>query len=178
MHAFSVVAIHDDFSAGIRAQEALKWLEHSLGSDLEIRSLCWSFHKLERVDLRAMTIREAAAADVIIVAADDTQHLPEHISRWLDASLQNSKGGHVVLVALHDEGEDAACDPEGALCSQLRHVAGLRCTQFMCNKDFDERLDRHHALRVIDQKREASLHSHRPLELYFHSAAGPGGINE
>jgi hypothetical protein len=53
----SIVAIHDDFAAGIRAREALQGLSHSLGSGFQIDFTLWSFGKLERLDLRALARR-------------------------------------------------------------------------------------------------------------------------
>ncbi len=174
----SIVAIHDDFASGIRACEALKWLEHSLGSEWEVRAHTWSFQKLERMDLRAMSIRAAAAADVIIVAAEqDTQPVPDQVRRWLDAALQQQREGRAVLVALHDEEPEDAARP-GPLCTHLERLAGRWQTEFMCNKDFEQRLDHDFILRLIRQKNEAAGHSDHPLGIDFYSASEWGGINE
>ena len=174
---FSVVAIHDDFSASVRVREALEWLEYSLGSDLQVRSISWSFQKLERMDLRAMSVRTAAAADLIIVAASDTQPVPDQVRRWLDSSLQQQRGSRAMLVALHNEDQDDTAPP-GPLCSHLKRLAIRWQTEFLCNNDFDRRLDRDFALRFIHQKADASLRPHPPFGIDFYSAPECGGINE
>jgi len=174
---FSVVAIHDDFSGSVRAQEALEWLQHSLGSDLHVRSVSWSFQKLERMDLRAMSVRAAAAADVIIVAASDTRAVPDQVRRWLDSSLQQQRGNRALLVALHDEDQDDAAPP-GPLCSHLKRLAARWQTEFLCNDDFDRRLDHDFALRFIHQKADTSLRPYPPFGIDFFSAPECGGINE
>ena len=61
---FSAIAIHDHFSSGIRAREALLWLKHCLCSDMQVRSSLWSFQSLERSDPRTVSLREASKADV------------------------------------------------------------------------------------------------------------------
>jgi len=175
--AFSVVAIHDDFSASVRAREALEWLEHSLGADLHVRSISWSFQKLERMDLRAMSVRAAAAADVIIVAASDTQPVPDQVRRWLDSSLQQQRGSRAVLVALHDEDHDDTAPP-GPLCSHLKRLAVRWQTELICNNDFDRRLDRDFAMRFIHQEADTSFRPHQPFGIDFYSAPECGGINE
>ena len=57
--ALNVAAIYETFAAGIRLKEALVALERSLGRGRTI-SKAWSFSMLERLDVRAAAIREAA----------------------------------------------------------------------------------------------------------------------
>jgi hypothetical protein len=174
---FSVVAIHDSFTSGVRAQEALEWLRHSLGYDLQIYSIAWSFQNLERLDVRAMSLRVAASADVIIISASDAEPVPDHIKRWLDASLQQQREGRAALVALHDDENGDACIP-GPLCSCLEQRASRWNTEFMCNKDFDQRLDRDFAMQCIDNKRQGPFLLNQQAAHPKDTAPIIGGINE
>lgn len=148
---YSVVAVYDDFSSGIRAKEALEWLEHSLNSNMDFRSTVWSFRSLERQDVRANSLREAATADVLIIAASEMETVPDQIKIWIDSIFQHQRDGRAVLVALHD-GDEGPCASPGPLCSYLEHQAGRWHTEFMCNHDFDLRLDRDYAIKFVSQK--------------------------
>jgi len=172
--AFAVVTIHDGFSADMRAKEALEWLKQTLGSDLQIHTISWSFEQLERPDLRAMSIR--AAADMLIVSASDLKPLPEHITQWLRSSLAEQRETRPVLVALHDEkmGFDRT---QGPLCTHLKRVAATWQTEFMCNEDFDQRLDLGFATQLIRHKSQGSFHRKEPFGREFCSAPRFWGIN-
>lgn len=175
---FSAVAIYDDFFGGIRAREALEWLKHSLSSDLQVCSTFWSFQSLERLDVRAASLRAAATADVLIIAASEMEPLPDQIKRWLDSILQQQRGGRAVLVALYD-GDETPCDTPGPLCSYLEHEAGRWQTDCMCNRDFDQRLNCEYALQFVSQKRPAPSLLNQPFEMDHRNSAPVGwGINE
>ncbi len=174
--ALSIVAIHDDFIAGIRAQEALEWLKFSLGSELRVCPITWSFEHLKRLDLRSMSIRAAAAADVIIVSASDVKPLPDHIKHWLNSSLGEQGEIRPILVALHGEKMEFESTP-GPLCSHLKRVAESWQTEFMCNEDFDRRLDLDFALQLIRHKTPDTCHREEPFGREFYSAPRYWGIN-
>ena len=80
-------------------------------------------------------------------------------------------------LALHDEEPEDAARP-GPLRTHLERLAGRWQTEFMCNKDFEQRLDHDFILRLIRQKNEAAGHSDHPLGIDFYSASEWGGINE
>lgn len=174
--AFSVVTIHDGFYAGIRAQEALEWLKHTLGSVLQLRPVSWSFENLERLDVRSLSIRAAAAADVIIVSASDVKPLPDHIKQWLSSSLAEQRETRPMLVALHDEKMEFECT-HGPLCTHLKRVADAWQTEFMCNEDFDQRLDLDFATQLIRHNSPDASHREEPFGREFHSATRYWGIN-
>lgn len=174
--AFSVVAIHDGFFAGIRAQEALEWLKHTLGSELRVRPVSWSFENLERLDVRSLSIRAAAAADMLIVSASDVTPLPDHIKQWLGSSLAEQRETRPMLVALHDEKMEFDCT-QGPLCKHLKRVADAWQTEFMCNEDFNQRLDLDFATQLIRHKSQGSFHREEPFGREFYSAPRCWGIN-
>jgi len=164
---FFITALYAGFSDCIRAQEAVLWLKHSLEPDMKLCATFWSFRDLERLDVRAMSLHEEAEADVVIISAPDTDPVPDHIKRWLDTLLQQQGDARAVLVALH-EGELPPCASPGPLCSYLEDEAVRWHTDFMCNEDFDRRLDSAYAVKSIRHKRREQRSPY----------AGGWGINE
>jgi hypothetical protein len=174
---FSVVDIHDGFESGIRAQEALEWLTFTLGFDLNVCKSSWSFNSLERLDVRSMSMRRAAAADVVIIAGSEDKPLPDHVRLWLDSSLQQQHAGRAVLVALHDEIQTSpyhSCP----LCSCLESLADRWKTEFISQHEFDQRLDLDFALECISRKRPAVPQFAHSPERYPSGNAYRWGINE
>jgi hypothetical protein len=173
----SVVAIYNDFCAGIRAQEALQWLKLSLSFDMEVSASSWSYRSLERLDVRSVATKQATTADVIIVAASDAELVPDHVMRWLDASLQQQSDGGAVLVALHDEVQTPEEDPT-PLCGYLERQADRWRTDFICNQDFDQRFDRDFALQCLSRRAPADTYLDQIPERYSNRDAYRWGINE
>ena len=140
------------------------WLEHTLKEYLHVNSCSWSFRNLERADLRSITIRDGAAADVIIIAVADVGDVPEHVKRWLEACLQKQRKGRAVLVDLHEE--DAAHDGPENVCTFLGGLAERWRTELLCNGALDERMDPNFATKHVERRRQSGqiLHSHPEID--------------
>lgn len=175
--AFSVIAIHDGFFTGIRAMEALEWLKFTLCPDLQVYPVTWSFDKLERVEERPTSIRAAAAADLLIVSAADESPLPRHIKQWFDSVHKLQRERRPVIVALHED-DSGFNSKAGPLCAHLKELADTWQTEFMCNEDFDQRLDCNFATQLVGSKSPASIHHRaKPFGGEFQSAPRYWGIN-
>lgn len=174
--AFSVVAIHNGFFSGIRAMEALDWLKYTLCPDLQVCPVTWSFDKLERHDVRTTSVRAAAAADLLIVAAADDASLPGHIVQWFEAIPKQKRDTRPILVALHEEDYEFTGNA-GPVCSHLKDVADKWQTEFMSNADFDQRLDRNFATQLLSRKSPVSVYRAKPFGGEFQSAPRFWGIN-
>jgi len=174
---FRVVALHESYQSGVRAQEALVWLEHVLGEGLDVQSSCWSFRSLERLDLRAVSIREGTAADVIIVAAAEADVLPDQVKRWLETCLRSQRGEHALLIALHEDGPEEQAAP-AALCGYLQPLARRWHTAFMCNDELDSRLNCGFALEKLHRKYGSQPLPNEPSGFDAYSVGNHGGINE
>jgi len=140
MSALNVVAIYDGLIGGIRVNEALEWLGRSLGPFMRVAHRSWSFASLERLDVRAAAIHEAADADVLIIAADSEEGLPPQVAGWIERCFMENGGGPAALVALHDD------DPEHGAASRvlttvLRKIAGRWHMEFIGNEEFDARMN-------------------------------------
>ena len=174
--AFSVIAIHDGFFTGIRALEAVEWLKFTLCPDLQVYPVSWSFDKLEPQNVRPTSSRAAAAADLIIVSAADESPLPHHIKQWFDSVAKQQRETRPIIAALHEE--DFESNPAtGPLCTHLKEVADTWHTEFMCNEDFDQRLDRDFATQLVRHRRPVSVQRAKPFGGEFQAAPRYWGIN-
>jgi len=176
MPAFSVVVIHDGFFTGIRAMEAVEWLTYTLCPDLQVYPISWSFARLEQQDVRATSIRAAAAADLLIVSAEDGSPLPHHIKQWFDSVHHQRRDTRPIIVALHEEDSEFN-STQGPLCAHLKEVAVTWQTEFMCNEDFDQRLDRDFATQLLSSKGPVSSLRVKPFGGEFQAAPRYWGIN-
>lgn len=174
--AFSVVAIHDGFFSGIRVMEATEWLKYTLCPDLQVYPVSWSFDTLERLDVRTTSARAAAAADLLIVSATDETPLPDHIKQWIHTIPKQQRDTRPILVALHEEDFEFNGTPS-PFCSHLKEVADTWQTEFMCNADFDQRLDRDFATQLVNSKSPLSIHRSKPFSGEFQAAPRFWGIN-
>ena len=174
--AFSVITLHDGFFTGIRAMEALERLKFTLCPELQLYPVSWSFEKLVLQDVRATSVRAAAAADLLIVSAADETPLPDHIKLWFDSIEKQQRDTRPVIVALHEEGFESK-SADGPLCTHLREVADTWQTAFMCNDDFDLRLDCDFATQLIISRRPTCRNRVKPFGGEFQSAPRYWGIN-
>lgn len=174
--AFSVMAIHDGFFTSIRAMEAVERLRFNLLPALQVHSVSWSFDKLAVQDIRTKSVRAAASADLLIVSAAAETPLPDHMRQWFESIHQQQNANHPIIVALH--GEDSEFNSNtGPLCTQLKEVADTWQTEFMCNEDFDQRLDCDFATQRIRSKSPASINRSKPFGGEFQAAPRFWGIN-
>jgi hypothetical protein len=94
---------------------------------------------LGRSQLKATVVRDSASANVIVIAANGTKELPEHIAEWVENCISHDPENGTVLVALHEghDGRKAGGDT-GPLCASLEQIAHRHGATFMCSKDFEE----------------------------------------
>src|SRR5258705_3282674 len=98
--SIKVIIVYDDPETAKRAEAIYKRLARSLresGFDFEQR--LWRFDVLEDEGFCAEAAREAADADIVIVATDDHTDLPKGVQNWLETSLEH-RTGTTALVAL------------------------------------------------------------------------------
>ena len=147
----NIAAIYEGFAAGIRASEALEWLVRDL-APLRIVSKAWSFGMLTRLDVRAAAIREAADADLLIVAASGDQRLPVQVVRWLERCMLESRNGPAALVVLHDDG----LPESSALATELKRIASRWQIDFIGNNQFEDWLNGDYVREVL-RRTESSI---------------------
>lgn len=89
----------------------------------------WNFEVLAIGSLRKLAAGEAAAADMIIIAAQDGPKLPEEIIDWMSLWLATGEQRCRALVALLDSAAPKAGVAAG-IGSQLKKVAELGLMDF------------------------------------------------
>ncbi len=169
------VAIYDGFIDGIRVKEACASLDEITGPLVPVEHQAWSFQSLARLDIRSAAIHASENADVLIIAADAGQPLPDHVASWIERLLHESDERPAMLVALHDDDPDFH-ESSGELTAQLHGIASRWGMEFVPNGGLERRIHEH------------SLQPHRPHIGDELSAIGDppfqrfctwhGGINE
>ncbi len=150
-----VVAVYDSPANAVEVQAAEEALTMAAGPDVSIQCLTWSFDMLVRLDVRHLSIREAARADILILSASGKQPLPAHIIAWVTTCLQQSGHGAPVLTALHPE--VLAPEPISPLCDFLSNTAVLWQTDFLCNEDFTVGLEQGLVAQLLQRRRHQEI---------------------
>ena len=101
-HTIKVAAIYDGLMSFVYAHEAFGSLGLAAAPHARIESNVWSFDNLIRLDLRHASLRIAAEAELILVAAGPESALPRHVQDWLKEVLREDREHTPVIVALHE----------------------------------------------------------------------------
>ena len=94
----------------------------------------WNFEVLAISSLRELASYEAAAADLIIIAAHEARKLPPGIANWITRWLDLRKGRRGALVALLDSNL-ATQDAPRAVCMKLKASAARGHLDFFAVTD-------------------------------------------
>ena len=94
-----VVIAYDNLDVAKRAEAVYERLAQRLDETFEFQQRLWRFDVLEEDALRAQAVRDAADADIVIVAMKDDSEVPEAVRNWLE-SLLGRNSGAAALVAL------------------------------------------------------------------------------
>lgn len=172
---FSVAAIHDGLADCFRAKEALESLKHVLAPQIQVWSKLWSYQQLMRLDIRAMALRAAADADMIIIAASARAALPHLIERWLDSCLAEHRAIRPILVALADDENSATSRHGGEFRQSVRQLASRWHADFMSGTEMDKDVD---ASFVQQRARSARTSSFELPWLEFGTCTRLYGIND
>ena len=96
----NIVLPYDDFETGKHAQEICGNLLRLLGGQCAFRSSSWKFDLLGHPKMQALATEEAAAANLVILAAPDRQGLPAEVKCWIQRWLLNRKNTRSALITL------------------------------------------------------------------------------
>lgn len=97
--SIKIVIAYDSAATGKRAEAIYDRLARRLGNNFDFEQRLWRFDVLEEEGVRAQAARDAADADIVIVATNENKKLPEGVQDWLESSLQKHSGA-AALVAL------------------------------------------------------------------------------
>ena len=95
-----VVIAFEDLAMGKRAKQVYDYLTHRL-KDFEFEHEVWKFSALECPRLMEAAVRNATAADIIILAMQGHKPLPQHIKTWMEQWV-GQHGNPMALVVLFD----------------------------------------------------------------------------
>ena len=101
-----VVIAFEDLAAGKRGKQVYDYLTHRL-TDFEFDHEVWKFSALECPRLLESAARQAAAADIVMLALHGNNELPSVVKDWIELWV-GQNGNPMALVVLFDrECEDA-----------------------------------------------------------------------
>jgi hypothetical protein len=86
--ALNVVIAYEDLETGKRAMKTYDYLVEHLGEQCLFANQMWKFDVLAVPKLKDIAAKDAAAADIIIVAAHEGNELPAEVKSWIDHWLK------------------------------------------------------------------------------------------
>ncbi len=99
---FHVVVAYDDVPMGVRAKHVLDSIGRTLAPDCHLVVNIWKFSMLRLAELAESAVREAVAADMIILALREDNGVPHETKTWIEAWLQRRVNAAGALVLLFD----------------------------------------------------------------------------
>jgi hypothetical protein len=96
---FKVVVAFDDTATSSPALKTCDYVIQQLGNDIQVRRKILDFKEESTPQRRAAAARDAAKADMVIVATSD-EKLPDSMQQWLDQWVENRSADEGALVAL------------------------------------------------------------------------------
>ena len=131
-----LIACEDSAAAG-QACAVLECLGRNCEPDGRLIYQWWNFEVLAITLLREMASREAAAADLVVIAVHGQGKLPRAVNAWITQWLNLRKGRRGALVALLDSDSKDSDDPT-RLILQLKKSAALGQMDFFVNRSHGE----------------------------------------
>ncbi len=148
---FSVVIACEDSGTAAPACEVLELVEQNLKDQERLIYRWWNFEVLAIASLRELASREAATADMIIVAARAESELPVAVAQWMKQWLNLRKTPAGVLVAVVDSGRQSS-EAAQEIMSRLKTTAALARMDFFAT----EAKTRKRGAGVLRRDREAA----------------------
>jgi hypothetical protein len=102
-----VVIAYDNLDVARRAEAVYDRLAQRLEETFEFQQRLWRFDVLAEHSLRAQAVRDAADADIVIVAMKDDSELPEAVRDWLESLLRRTTGAAALVALLPRTGAPA-----------------------------------------------------------------------
>ena len=99
--ALSVVVLNEDAAAAEHAVTLLRIVETMF---LEMAEVCvkrWSFHQLERLDVRAMAGHHGKDAVILMVCSSTSQSIPDAVASWMRRTYQSAHCLKPLIIRYH-----------------------------------------------------------------------------
>jgi hypothetical protein len=117
---FKVVVAFDDTATSSPALKTCEYVIQQLGGDIPVRRKIVDFNQTTP-QRRAAAARDAAKADMVIVATRGEEDLPAPMQKWMDEWAANRSTDEGALVAILNRGQSTAAS--GRVRAQLANVA-------------------------------------------------------
>ncbi|MBI3418405.1 MAG: hypothetical protein HY043_24205 [Verrucomicrobia bacterium] len=164
--ALRVFIAYNDIAAGKHAMQVVTDLGKSSGDDFEFEPLPWSFEELGDVYWREVAARDAAEADILIIATSGLRPLPPAVEQWAETVINRKRGTSAAIVALFGPEED----PDGAGSTRLEAIqtaaqqAGLDFFAPTPRHELNQAMDRiHQRAEMVTPVLEGILHHPLPV---------------
>src|SRR6185436_6173474 len=102
-NALRAIIIYEHRDCGERAREVLRRINTRSQLGLAIHSDAWNFEGLQRAELRDHAARQAAEADMVLLAGQNPDQLPRHVRDWLQGWLPQRKEHAAAFVAIFED---------------------------------------------------------------------------
>jgi hypothetical protein len=117
---FKVVVAFDDNATSSPALKTCEYVIQQLGDDIEVRRKIVDFNQTSP-QRRAAAARDAAKADMVIVATRENEELPTTMQEWMDEWATNRRADEGALVAILNPAPGPGATPR--VRDQLANVA-------------------------------------------------------
>lgn len=97
---FKVVVAFDDTTTSSPALKTCEYVIQQLGTDVPVRRKIVDFKQATTPQRRAAAARDAAKADMVIVATSEEDQLPASMQEWMDQWSVNRSANEGALVAI------------------------------------------------------------------------------
>jgi hypothetical protein len=97
---FKVVVAFDDSAASSPALKTCDYVIQQLGDGIQVRRKIVDFNQDTTPQRRAAAARDAAKADMVIVATREDKKLPRPMEEWVDEWAANRSADEGALVAI------------------------------------------------------------------------------
>ncbi len=104
----TAVVLHEESDANEHADTVLRIVQMMFCEVADLRVKHWSFHHLERLDVRAMACHQGKEAAILIVCSSSEKGIPESVSTWMERTYKSSLGSKPLIIRLqrNDAAED------------------------------------------------------------------------
>lgn len=129
---FNVLIAYEDFETGKHAKKTYDFLHENLRRECALTNQMWKFDVLGIPKLREIAVRDAVAADIIIISCHG-EELPEHVRKWIESWLM--EGTHALALVALFERADASISTPFSTRSYLGDVARRGGMEFFAQPD-------------------------------------------
>lgn len=150
--ALNVVIAYEDLETGKRAMKTYDYLVEHLGDQCLFANQMWKFDVLSVSKLRDIAAKDAAAADIIMIAAHEGNQLPREVKAWIELWL-SYKTHASALVGLF--GTESVDNP---VRDYLAGVAKRAKIEFFCQPGlWPGRSEKHNSMDLARNRNEKTL---------------------